>query len=131
MTTQQMADRKAWKRIFRGSLVVLIAMLVIAERVSAGPCTAGIDTLQANLDVRIEEEAARGRSVRESTGATTHHQPTPGSILQAEQSIGEGAPLTAAMTALHRAREADSAGNVIKCEEALATARSALQRSHR
>ena len=131
MTSRKMTERGPRQRVFRGSLVVSIAMLVTAEPVSAGPCTGAIDALQANVDARIEEEAARGRSVRESTGATKHHQPTPGSILQAEQSVGEGAPLTTAMTALRRAREADSAGNAATCEEALATARSALQRSQR
>jgi hypothetical protein len=63
---------------------------------------------------------------RESAAATEHHEPTPGSIAQAEQSLGEGSGDEKALAALTRARQADAAGDATSCERALAELRTAL-----
>jgi hypothetical protein len=86
----------------------------------AGPCSHDIDRMQARVDAVIAATAAAGPTGRESSAATTHHQPTPGSIAAAEERLGEGARAERALAALARARAADAAGDRGGCERALA-----------
>ncbi|QRM36207.1 hypothetical protein JO965_46400 (plasmid) [Microvirga sp. VF16] len=94
----------------------------------AGPCAAEIDQLQAAVDARIDTTAGTGRTARESTAATAHRQPTPGSVAQAEQSLGEGSGYGQVLASLAQAIDADQAGDATSCERALGEARSALER---
>jgi hypothetical protein len=45
--------------------------------------------VQAGIDAKLEAQAAAGRSASESTSATMHRQPTPGSIAAAEAELGD------------------------------------------
>src|SRR5215217_4278706 len=92
----------------------------------AGPCTAQIEAVQAQVDARSAAIAAAGPVAHESTAALLHREPTPGSIARAEESLGEGASITKALSALERAREADRGGNEGSCEQALAEARRSI-----
>jgi hypothetical protein len=95
----------------------------------AGPCSQAIDQMQAKINARLKATAdAGGRAAPESSAATMHRQPTPGSIAAAEGKLGELSPQTvetiaAAMT---RARAADRAGDQSGCEQALADAQRTL-----
>jgi hypothetical protein len=95
---------------------------------SAGPCSAEIDWLQAAVDARIDTTAGTGQMARESTAATEHHEPTPGSIVRAEESLGEGSAYEQVIASLAQARQADQAGDAASCAGALEAARSALGR---
>jgi hypothetical protein len=88
----------------------------------ASPCLQDIDRIQAMIDAKAEAQAAAGRSARESTAATLHRQPTPGSIAAAEVNLGDISPekLQAVEALMARAREADRAGDQSACEQALA-----------
>ena len=116
----------------RGTLPPLLLVLAVAALAShsahAGPCAAEIDRLQAAVDARIDTTAGTGRMADESTAATEHRQPTPGSIAQAEQSLGEGSGYRQALALLAQAREADQAGDAAACGQALDAVRSALGR---
>jgi hypothetical protein len=92
----------------------------------AGPCTIQIEAVQAQVDARAAAIAGAGPVAPESTAALLHRQPTPGSIARAEESLGEGASITKALSALERAREADRGGNEGGCEQALAEARRSI-----
>jgi hypothetical protein len=95
------------------TLVLAIVAFVAPITVShAGSCTAQIDVVQAQVDARA--------------AALLHRQPSPGSIARAEESLGEGATITKALSALERAREADRGGSEGSCEQALAEARRAI-----
>ena len=129
-----MRHRRLAERSRRGraiNLVFFVALAVSAAAYAgpsqAGPCTGEIDRFQAQLDAKIDAQAGEGRGARESRSTLEHHQPTPESILEAEEGLGEGAALANAMVALARARVADGAGDTRACEEALAKARRALQ----
>jgi hypothetical protein len=109
------------------SLLLGAAGLVASVTTShAGPCTAQIAAVQAQVDARSAAIAAAGPVARESTAARLHREPTPGSIARAEESLGEGAAIGKALSALERAREADRGGNEGNCEQALAEARRAI-----
>jgi hypothetical protein len=99
---------------------VTVALLTLPGY--AGPCTHEIDSMQAAIDAALEAKAAAGPAARESTAATMHHQPTPGSIAAAEARLGEVSAqnVEAVSAALARAREADRADDKIACERALA-----------
>jgi hypothetical protein len=94
----------------------------------AGVCSHEIDLVQARIDAKLEAKAAAGPSARESTAATMHRQPTPGSIAAAEAKLGDVSPenVAAVGAAMARAREADRAGDSSACEQALADAQRAL-----
>jgi hypothetical protein len=93
---------------------------------NAGSCTAQIDVVQAQVDARAAAIAGAGPVAPESTAALLHRQPSLGSIARTEESLGEGASITKALSALERAREADRGGNEESCEQALAEARRAI-----
>jgi hypothetical protein len=92
----------------------------------AGPCTQDIVRVQAQVDARIDAIAGAGRTGAESVGAQLHRQPTPSSLATAEQRLGEGRSMDAAVAALARARVADDAGNKAACDQALAEAQKAI-----
>ncbi|WP_244471000.1 hypothetical protein [Microvirga massiliensis] len=118
--------RPGWAALPPMMFMALAALVPTSVR--AGPCSAEIDRLQAAVDARIDTTAGTGRMTRESTAAMEHHQPTPGSIAQAEEILGEGSDYEQILAALTQARQADQAGDATSCERALGTARSALGR---
>jgi hypothetical protein len=72
------------------ALAVCVAMIAASVSASfASPCSQDIDRTQAMIDAKLEAQAAAGRSARESTAATLHRQPTPGSIAAAEVNLGD------------------------------------------
>ena len=87
----------------------------------AGPCTDRI--YQTDLDVAklLNSAAAHGQPAPESTFATMHRQPTPGSIASAEQDAGEltSEEAQAITEAMDEARHADDEGDQAGCEKAL------------
>jgi hypothetical protein len=105
-------------------LMLATAAAFAASTISgyAGPCASQIDRMQARVDAKIEVAAGAGPSAPESPGALLHRQPTPGSIAAAETGLGEISPQTvkAVREAMARARDADQAGNLAACEQALA-----------
>jgi hypothetical protein len=105
-------------------LVVSIAVVpAFVSESYAGACASEIDAMQARVDARIEALARSGRLAPESFGALLHHQPTPGSIAEAESRVGDASRMAqAANAAIARAREADLKGHQRACEEALADA---------
>ena len=94
------------------AVFVVLALSATAQAgpSQAGPCTGEIDRFQAQLDAMIDAQAGEGRAARESRSALEGHQPTPGSILKAEEGLGEATALGNASVALARARVADSQG---------------------
>ena len=94
----------------------------------AGPCTADIDATQARIDAKLEAEAAAGKPGAESTFATAHHQPTPGSIAQAEVRLGDvsGKLVHEVAEDMARARRDDAADDAKGCTEALGKVHKAL-----
>jgi hypothetical protein len=102
-----------------------VALTLSASETFAGPCSQEIDRVQAWIDAKLEAQAAAGRSASESTAATMHRQPTPGSIATAEAQLGDISPeqLQAAQALMIEARAADRAGDQNACEKALTTVR--------
>ena len=58
----------------------------------AGPCSQEIDQMQAKMNARLEARADVGRAAPESSAATMHRQPTPGSIAAAESKLATFLP---------------------------------------
>jgi hypothetical protein len=105
---------------------VALAMSPVAGY--AGPCSQEIDLMQSRVDARLEAKAAAGPSARESTAATMHRQPTPGSIAAAESKLGgiSSDQVKAVEVAMARARKADLANDKSTCEQALAEVQRAI-----
>ena len=110
-------------------LVACAAALAASVSASyAGPCSHEVARVQAAIDAKLEATAAASPSARESTAATTHRQPTPGSIGAAVTGLGAVPPqqAEAVVAGMARAREADRAGDQSACEQALTDVRRAL-----
>jgi hypothetical protein len=105
-------------------LTVLSAVTLATSTMAgyASPCLPEIERVQARIDARVEALARAAPSAPESSDARLHRQPTPGSIAAAESGLGEISPQTmkAVREAMARAREADQAGDLATCEQALA-----------
>jgi hypothetical protein len=85
-----------------GALSAAVLVLSIATSYG-GPCSVEIEHMQERVDTMIAATAAAGASARQSTAATMHRQPTPGSIAAAEERLGEGERAVHALTALAQA----------------------------
>jgi hypothetical protein len=85
----------------------------------AGPCTQEIDRMQARVDAMIDTAVGAGSMARESTAATMHRQPTPGSIAGAEEKLDKGKRAERALAAMTQARTADAANDKSACQRAL------------
>jgi hypothetical protein len=98
-----------------------MAITLSAGPAHAGPCTDRI--YQTDLDVAklLDSAAAQGQPAAESTFATMHRQPTPGSIATAEQDAGDltNEEAQAITEAMDEARHADDKGDQAGCEKAL------------
>jgi hypothetical protein len=107
------------------SLGLAASIMLFATPVAlAGPCASSIDELQARVDTAINNQAAAGPWKPESLSATRSRQPTPQSIAASEGTAGKKFQHVLAL--LKRARAADRAGNLARCNAELDKARSAL-----
>lgn len=117
--------------VMTASRFLLCSAIVFATLISAshaGPCSDEISKMQARIDAKLEENAATGPTARQGVAADMHRQPTPHSIAEAEQKLGEVSPQTVDVInqAMLRARAADTAGDKNACEQALADAQRAI-----
>lgn len=107
-----------------------MAIIHGAAAAYAGPCTDRI--YQTNLDVAklLNSAAAQGRPAIQTTFATMHRQPTPGSIASAEQQAGDltSEEARAITEAMDEARHADNQGDREDCEKALSDVDRMLKR---
>jgi hypothetical protein len=113
------------------SLIVCAAALLVSMSTSyAGPCSAEIARLRAEIAAKQQANATAGPAAPESSAATMHRQPTPESIGAAESHLGEVSPekLQAVWGAVERATKADHAGDRSACSAALADARRAFSK---
>jgi len=115
--------------IGRRKLMLSAALLALSTIGShATPCSHEIDRMQAQVNARLEAKAGGGPVAPESSGALLHHQSTPGSIATAESRLGELPPQTAEAVgqAMGRARQADRAGDLSACQQALSDVQAAI-----
>jgi hypothetical protein len=98
--------------------------LLTASATFAGPCQSSIDELQARVDAAIDKQAAADPPKPESLRATRSHQPTPESIAASEGAPGK--KFLHVLILLKRARSADHAGDLARCNAELDKARSTL-----
>jgi hypothetical protein len=111
------------------SLIAFAAVFAASTSAGyAGPCSQDIARLQAARDAKLAAAVAAGPSAHEGTAATMHRQPTPRSVATAESELGGLSPdqVKAAVAAMARAREADSANDESACKQAIADAERVL-----
>jgi hypothetical protein len=116
-------------RVQHSPIVCIVFMLAVSTSATfASPCSQEIDRVQTSIDAKVEAQAAAGRSARESTAATMHRQPTPGSIAAAEVRVGDvsSEKVHAFEVLMIQAREAERLGDQSACEQALAKVQSLL-----
>ena len=99
---------------------------------SSGPCRQQIDDVRDAAAAKRNALAEAGKAGGESTAATMHRQPTPKSLSQAEERLGQisDKDAEAYLQAMDRAVAADERGNLTECERALTEARRVLDGVH-
>jgi hypothetical protein len=107
-----------------GAIVLVFAPL----GVEAGPCTDEIYQADIAIGKRLNAAAATGATGTESTFATMHRQPTPGTVAGAEAKLGDlpDADLRRIEAFMDQARQADASNDKATCEKALAEAHKIL-----
>ena len=114
----------------RLSLVTCSVLLASLMAAHAGPCAADIESLKSEIDTKVKAQLAGNPSLTETLTAAVKGQPSPGAKANAPTAQGS-APLENVGTvylALARAMGADAVGDKGKCDQALAEARSALNK---
>jgi hypothetical protein len=106
------------------SLGLCAILMFVASPTIAGPCKSSIDGLQARVDAAIERQAAADPSKPESLRALRNYQPTPESIAASEGAVGKRFKVV--LMRLKRARAADRASDLDRCNAELDKARSIL-----
>ena len=98
-----------------------MALVLSAAPAHAGPCTDRIYQTDLAVAKLLDVAAAQGRPAAESTFATMHRQPTPGTVASAEAKVGDLSPadFEAITKDMDEARNADDAGDRDGCEKAL------------
>jgi hypothetical protein len=106
------------------------ALVLIAAPAHAGPCTDRIYQSDLEVERLLDTAAASGKPAAQSTFATLHRQPTPGTVASAEEKAGalSSAQVEAITKKLDAARDADDRGDRAACEVALGEADRMLSR---
>jgi hypothetical protein len=96
-------------------------LMVLAAPAYAGPCTDRIYAADLAVGKLLDAVAAQGTPAPESSFATMHRQPTPGTVASAEEKAGNlsSAQVEAITRTLDAARDADDKGDRAACEKAL------------
>ena len=107
-----------------------LAFILGAAPADAGPCTDRIYETDLTVSKLLDAAAAQGRTAPQSTFATMHRQPTPGSVASAEQQAGDlsSTDVQAITEAMDVARQADDEGDRAGCEKALSEVDQVLNR---
>ena len=107
-----------------------VALALSATSALAGPCSQQIYETEVALNEKLDAAAAAGKAGAESPAATMHRQPTPNSVVGAEERLGEfpEEDAEAFSGAMDEARKADDAGDLGACQKALTEANRVLQR---
>jgi hypothetical protein len=101
-----------------------VGIVLVANQTAAvaGPCTEQIAQLEQQISASSPASSAlapqSAPTDTQSIGAQLHHQPTPGSVAQAENTATDDGT-----TAIDRAKKADDAGDAAGCNRAMADAR--------
>jgi hypothetical protein len=114
----------------RATAMAGMAFILGAAAAHAGPCTDRIYETDFEVAKLLDAAAAQGRPAPESTFATMHRQPTPGSVATAEQQAGDltADELQAITEAMDVARHADDSNDGAGCEKALSEVDRMLKR---
>ena len=115
--------------INRCTMTLSAALLAAAvQQAAAGPCAQQIYDTRVAAAARLDAIAGAGRTGVETEGATMHRQPTPNSVAQAEEKLGElsAAEIQAFEGDMQRADKADEDGDLTACQQALAEAQRVL-----
>jgi hypothetical protein len=98
-----------------------MALVLSDAPAHAGPCTDRIYQTDLAVAKLLDVAAAQGRTAAESTFATMHRQPTPGTVASAEAKVGDLSPadFEAITKDMDEARNADDADDRAGCEKAL------------
>jgi hypothetical protein len=115
--------------VLRVPFAAATSFVLLISAGHAGECASRLQSLEERAVGVLESAAERGRSAGEGTAATMHRQPTPRSIAESEEKLGElpREKVEAFRSAFLRARMAEAAGDETGCQNAAGVAESLLR----
>jgi hypothetical protein len=109
-----------------GSALLIAAMSLPQPTLAKTACSADLRRTTKAVDRALDQYAATAPYAPESKSATLNHQPTPSSIARAERRFDNWPNGSEAVAAVQRARQANKAGDIQGCLDALREARMAI-----
>lgn len=108
------------------SALLVAAISLPQPTLAKTACTAELHRTTRAVDKALDRYAATAPYAPESRAATLNHQPTPSTIARAERQFDNWPNGSEAVAAVQRAREANKAGDIQGCLDALREARMAI-----
>jgi hypothetical protein len=108
------------------SILTIAAMSLPQSALAKTACSADLRRTTKAVDRALDRYAATAPYAPESKSATLNHQPTPSSIARAERRFDNWPNGSEAVAAVQRARQANKAGDIQGCLDALREARMAI-----
>jgi hypothetical protein len=108
------------------SALLVAAISLPQPSLAKTACSADLRRTTKAVDRALDHYAATAPFAPESKSATLNHQPTPSSIARAERRFDNWPNGSEAVAAMQRARQANKAGDIQGCLDALREARMAI-----
>jgi hypothetical protein len=109
------------------AFALFVAAISLSRPVQAKTaCSADLRRTSRAVDKALDQHAASSPYAPESKAAKLSHQPTPATIAQAEHRFDDWPNGSEAVAAVKRARQAEKAGDMQGCLDALREARMAI-----
>jgi hypothetical protein len=108
------------------STLLVAAISLPQPTLAKTACSAELRRTSRAVDKALDRYASTAPYAPESTSAKLSHQPTPSTIARAERRFDDWPNGSEAVAAVQRAREANKAGDIAGCLDALRDARMAI-----
>jgi hypothetical protein len=121
-----MAARSSALHMFAAMSLLAVSIFLPTASFGKTACSAELARTRKAVDRAIDQHAASTPFAPESKSATLHHQPTPATVARAEHRFDDWPNGSEAVKAIQRARDANRAGDMQGCLDALHDARMAI-----
>jgi hypothetical protein len=121
-----MTEGFGFLRFAAGVSILAASILVPAASFGKTACSAELHRTSDAVNQALDQHAASTPFAPESTAAKMHRQPTPATVARAERRFDDWPNGSEAVKALRRARQANNAGDMQGCLDALHDARAAV-----
>jgi hypothetical protein len=126
MSETTMLARPGFFHFLAAASLVAASAILPAAAIGKTACSADLRRTSRAVDKALDQHASTSPYAPESRAAKLSHQPTPATIARAEHRFDDWPNGSEAVAAVARARQANKAGDIQGCLNALRGARMAI-----